>query len=161
MQPQTKVSQRHLVASFPGYGEAERALDSLSDDGFPVERLTIVADQLQFVENITGRRGYATEALGGATSGAVIGATVGFFLGLFSLVDPLISGLALALYGALFGAAIGVVVGVVSYWVSAGRRDFTSVRSIEAGRYDVVADTVEHAEHAAQKLASSPIGENR
>ncbi len=154
MQPQTKVSQRHRVASFPGYGEAERAVDSLSDDGFPVEQLTIVADQLQLIENVTGRRGYGTEALGGAASGAVIGASLGFILGLFSLIDPLISGLALAVYGALFGAAVGVLFGVLSHWVSAGRRDFTSLRSVEAGRYDIVADTVEHAEQAARRLVS-------
>lgn len=154
MQSQTKVSQRHLVASFPSYEEAERAVDSLSDDGFAVEQLTIVADQLQLVESVTGRRGYAQAALGGAASGAVIGASLGFILGLFSLIDPLTSGLALAFFGALFGAAIGVAVGVLSHWISAGRRDFSSVRSVEAGRYDVFADTVQHAEEAARRLAS-------
>jgi len=157
MQSRTKVSERHLVASFPTYDEAERAVDSLSDDGFEVERLTIVADQLQLVERVTGRRGYAREAVAGAANGAVIGATLGFILGLFSLVDPLISGLALAFYGALFGAALGVMFGVLSHWISAGRRDFSSVRSVEAGRYDVVADTVEHAEEAIRRLASRHI----
>ncbi len=43
MQSPTTLSLRHLVESFPSYGEAERAVDSLSDDGFPVEQLTIVA----------------------------------------------------------------------------------------------------------------------
>lgn len=156
MQSDTKVSQRHLVATLPTYGDAERVVDSLSDDGFPVEQLTIVADQLQLVENVTGRRGYWQAALGGGASGAVVGAALGFFLGLFSLIDPLISGLALALYGALFGTAIGVVVGVLSHWVSAGRRDFSSVRSVEAGRYDVFADTFEHASEAVRRMASPP-----
>lgn len=153
MQSRTNTT-RHLVRSYPSYGEAEKAVDALGDDGFPVERLTIVAEDLRFVEDVTGRRGYLDEGLGGAASGAVIGASLGFVMGLFSLVDPLISGLALAVYGALFGAVIGLLVGVLSHWVSAGRRDFTSSRSLEAGRYDVVADTADHADDAGRRLVS-------
>ncbi len=78
----------------------------------------------------------------------------GFILGVFSLIDPLISGLALALYGALIGAAIGTMVGALAHWLSAGRRDFTSLRSVEAGRYDVIAGTADHAEEVARTLAS-------
>jgi len=154
MQPRTNTTARHLVGSYPSYGEAEKVVDALGDDGFPVEHLTIVAEELRFVEDVTGRRGYLDEGLGGAASGALIGASLGFVLGLFSLVDPLISGLALAVYGALFGAVIGVLVGVLSHWISAGRRDFTSRRSLEAGRYDIVADTADHGDDAARRVLS-------
>ncbi|MDP8936226.1 MAG: glycine zipper family protein [Actinomycetota bacterium] len=160
MQSDTQLRPRHLVASFTSYADAERAVDSLSDDGFPVERLTIVAGGLQLVENVTGRRGYGQAALGSAASGAVIGALLGLFLGLFSLVDPVISGFALAVVGAAFGSVIGAVAGMVSHWISAGRRDFSSVRSVEAGRYDLFAETAEHAEQAAQALMSPQFAPN-
>ncbi|MDQ4133241.1 MAG: hypothetical protein M3179_08570 [Actinomycetota bacterium] len=42
MQSPTMLPPRHLVDSFPSYGDAASAVESLSDDGFPVEQLTIV-----------------------------------------------------------------------------------------------------------------------
>jgi hypothetical protein len=45
----------NTVARFDGYGSAQRAVDRLSDDGFPVEQLDIVGSDLQMVERVTGR----------------------------------------------------------------------------------------------------------
>lgn len=128
------------VRSYSTYAEAQAAVDRLSDRDFPVHRLSIVAEDLQLVEEITGRREYATEASKGLLSGALVGALVGFFLGLFSIVDPLVSALALAFYGLLFGGLVGLLVGLGGHWASKGRRDFSSSTSIRAGRYHLVAD---------------------
>lgn len=154
MQTRTNATARHRVSGYPTYGEAEGAVDHLADDRFPVEDLSIVAEDLRFVETVTGRRDYTQAAVSGATSGALIGAVLGFFLGLFSLVDPVISGLALAFWGALLGAAIGLVVALASQWMTEGRRDFNSVHSVEAGRYNVMADTEDVAEQARRRLAA-------
>lgn len=43
------------VASFASYAEAQHAVDSLSDEGFPVQCLTIIGTDLRQVERITGR----------------------------------------------------------------------------------------------------------
>ena len=152
MRAATDRLERHGVASYATYAEAQRAVDSLADGGFPVEHLTIVADGLQLVEKITGRRGYGDAALSGALSGGLVGAVLGFIFGLFSWVDPLISGLALAFYGFLVGVVAGLVLGLVAHWLSAGRRDFSSVGSVGAQRYEVVADTPEAAERAMVEL---------
>ena len=88
-----------MIASYGSYAEAQRAVDYLSDERFPVERVAIVAEDLRFVEQVTGRRGCGEAALQVASSGAFIGAFFGLFLGLFSLVDPLVSALVLVLYG--------------------------------------------------------------
>lgn len=130
---------REVVRSYRAYGEAQAAVDRLSDRDFPVQHLSIVAEDLQYVENITGRRGYGTEASRGLVSGALVGALVGFFLGLFSVVDPLVSALALAFYGVLFGGLVGAVFGLVTHWASRGRRDFSSTGSIQAARYNLLA----------------------
>jgi hypothetical protein len=61
------------VASFTTYREAERAVDLLSDRGFPVERVAIVGRDLQLVEQVTGRMGYGQAALRAALQGAVLG----------------------------------------------------------------------------------------
>src|ERR687885_143487 len=84
---------RRVVASYDSYAEAQRAVDYLSDERFQVERISIVAEDLRFVEQVTGRMGYGRAALQGAGSGALIGAFFGFFLGLFSIIDPLVSAL--------------------------------------------------------------------
>ena len=142
---------RRVVASYGTYAEAQRAVDHLSDERFPVERVSIVAEGLRFVEQVTGRVGYGQAALQGAGSGAVIGALFGFFLGLLSLVDPLTSALVLVLYGLIFGAVLGAIMGLVFHALSGGQRDFSSVGAMEAERYNVVVDE-EVADEAARLL---------
>ena len=148
----TRRAPRRVIASYGSYAEAQRAVDHLSDEGFPVERVSIVAEELRFVEQVTGRIGYGQAALQGAGTGAVIGAFFGFFLGLFSLVDPLLSALILVLYGLVFGAILGAILGLIFYAISRGQRDFSSVGGIEAGRYNVMVDE-EVAEEASRLVA--------
>jgi hypothetical protein len=45
----------NTVAKFGDYESAQRAVDRLSDDGFPVEKLDIVGSGLRLVERVTGR----------------------------------------------------------------------------------------------------------
>jgi len=147
-----RYGSRRMVASYGSYAEAQGAVDRLADEGFPVERLSIVAEGLRFEEWVTGRKGYARAALEGLGVGAVPGALIGFLFGIFSLVDPLVSGFVLAFYLLLFGALIGAVFGLISHALSGGRRDFSSVGGMLADSYDVVADE-EVAESAARRLS--------
>jgi Heat induced stress protein YflT domain len=54
-------------------GDAERAVDYLSDQRFEVNRVAIVGRELEYVEQILGRMNYGTAALRGASSGALVG----------------------------------------------------------------------------------------
>jgi hypothetical protein len=128
------------IASFPTYVEAQELVDWLADRRFAVERLSIVAQDLRFVERVTGRLGYGTAAVHGLLSGAAIGALLGFLFGLLSLVQPLVSGLILALWGLVIGAAAGALLGLLAHALSGGRRDFSAVGSLQAGQYDVISD---------------------
>lgn len=148
----TGQAYRRVVASCDSYADAQRAVDYLSDEKFPVGRLSIVAEDLRFVEQVTGRVGYARAALSGL-SGAAVGALFGFVFRLFSLVDPLVSGMALALYGLLFGAIVGAILGLTSHALTEGQRDFSSIGRMQAGRYDVVAADEEVAEEASRRLS--------
>jgi hypothetical protein len=131
---------RRTVASYNTYREAQRAVDYLSDQRFPVERVAIVAEGLRFEEQVTGRLGWGRALLNGALGGAATGLFIGFVFGLFSLITPLVSALVLAFYGLIFGAIIGAIFGLLFYAFSGGQRDFTSVGSIRAQRYDIVVD---------------------
>jgi uncharacterized membrane protein len=140
-----------LLATFDSYQEAQRAVDKLSDERFPVEHTAIVAEGLRFVEQVTGRLDWGRAILNGAVSGGLIGAFIGFLFGLLNFFAPLTSALSLALYGLLLGAVAGAVVGVVGYAMTGGRRDFTSVGGMQAERYDVMVSS-EHENEARRIL---------
>ncbi|WP_306748104.1 general stress protein [Saccharothrix yanglingensis] len=81
-----------VVGSYETYAEAERAVDHLSDNRFPVERAAIVGRGLNSVEQVAGRLTTWGAAARSAVSGAVPGALFGWLFGLFDWVDPLIAG---------------------------------------------------------------------
>jgi hypothetical protein len=145
-------SARRTVASFTSYAEAERAVDRLADLDFPVERVAIVGQDLQTVEQVTGKMDYPRAAWRGALSGAVPGALIGWIFGIFDWVDPILTGLLLALYGLLIGAVIGAIIGLIVYALQRGQRDFASVSFMRPQRYELVVDD-EVADQAARLLA--------
>lgn len=131
---------RRTVAIYDIYADAQRAVDYLSDQGFPVERVSIVADGIRVVEQVTGRKSYSGAAMSGIVVGALTGALFGFIFGLFNWIDPLVSGLVLALYGSLFGALVGAMIGLIGHALTSGRRDFSSISGLDAERYSVMVD---------------------
>ncbi|HEX4753222.1 MAG TPA: general stress protein [Solirubrobacterales bacterium] len=145
---------RRAVASFRTYAEAERAVDRLSDRKFPVERVAIVARDLKLVEQVTGRRGYLEAALQGLVSGALIGVLIGWLFGVFNWFEPITSAFWLAIDGLWFGALVGTLFGLLMQALSRGRRDFASVSSLSADRYEVLVDD-EVADEAARLLAQT------
>jgi hypothetical protein len=126
----------NTVARFDDYESAQQAVDRLSDDGFPVEKLDIVGSGLRLVERVTGRLTRGRAASAGAVSGAGAGLLFGVALGLFTSGH---SFLAVAATGAVLGGAWGVVFGYVAHARTRGRRDFSSVRRLAATRYDLIA----------------------
>lgn len=147
------TATRRTVATYTAYRDAQRAVDYLSDQHFPVEHVAIVAEGLRFEEQVTGRLSWGRALINGALGGASTGILIGFIFGLFSLVTPLVSALTLALYGLVFGAIVGAIFGLLFYSFSGGQRDFTSVGNIRAQRYDVVVDGDVAAE--AERLLTS------
>jgi hypothetical protein len=137
MQP-TRSSDGTVLASYPQYADAQAAVDRLSDARFPVERTSIVGRDLRLVETVTGRLDWGRAALSGLAGGAWFGLLVGLFIGIFT--DDARSWITLVLWGLLFGAIAGALFGLVAYAATGGRRDFVSVKSLVAERYDVIVD---------------------
>ena len=130
------------VASFRTYLEAQKAVDHLSDEAFPVQALTIVGDDLRMVERVTGRLTYGRVAVGGLMSGAWFGLFIGLLLSMFSgdgSSFPIVAAV-------LMGAAFATMFSLISYALTRGRRDFTSQSQIVATRYTVLC----HAQHAGR-----------
>jgi MFS family permease len=140
------------VASYATYDEAQRAVDRLSDKGFPVENVDIVGSDLHLVEKVTGRLTTGRATLAGAGAGAWFGVFLGLLVGLFT-TGP--TWLGLLLGGLVIGALWGAVFGFLAHWATGGRRDFSSERGLVAGHYDIMVDDA-HAEQARSMLAQQP-----
>ncbi len=141
------------VATYDTYREAERAVDYLSDKGFPVEKAAIVGTGLRTVEQIAGRLTTGRAALFGAAQGAMIGIFFALLIGLFFELDG--SFLGLLLYGLVAGALFGATFGALTQAMQGGRRDFASVRGMEAAEYELQIEH-EHSAKAKQLLAELP-----
>ena len=141
------------VATYGTYREAERAVDYLSDEGFPVEKAAIVGTGLRTVEQIAGRITTGRAALLGAAQGAMIGIFFALLIGLFFELDG--SFLGLLLYGLVAGALFGATFGALTQAMQGGRRDFASIRGMEAAQYELQIEH-EHSAKAKQLLAELP-----
>ena len=138
------------VASYPDYAQAQRAVDYLSDNEFPVEKTSIVGTDLRLVENVLGRMTTMRAAGAGAASGAWFGLFFGLLLGIFSNSFWLST----MFVGLLIGAVWGAIFGAIAQAATRGRRDFTSRSSLQASQYGVVveADAAEEARALLTRL---------
>ncbi|RWZ61590.1 hypothetical protein ELQ92_11525 [Labedella populi] len=142
-------SWKRTVASFSAYLDAQAAVDYLSDQEFPVERVSIVGFDVRTVEDVSGRLTKGTAALRGLAGGAWFGLLAGL---LFSLFVPDVVWIGIILTALALGALWGALFGFLGHLATGGRRDFTSVQTLQAGRYEVQVEA-EFATRAEQVLA--------
>jgi hypothetical protein len=135
------------VATYTDYPSAQRAVDFLSDQSFPVEHTAIIGTDLRLVEKVLGRLTTGRAALAGAGGGAWFGLLIGLLFGIFTTYNWF----AVVLTGVAFGAVWGAIFGAVAHAATRGRRDFSSVSSLQAREYAVNADT-DYADQARQVL---------
>jgi MFS family permease len=100
----------NTVARFDDYESAQRAVDRLSDNGYPVEHLDIVGTDLQLVERVTGRLTKWRAAAAGGISGMWAGLLIGVLFALFTTGHGWLAVVAVGiglgvLWGAIFGFA--------------------------------------------------------
>jgi len=138
------------VGTYDTYEQAQRAVDYLSDNQFPVENVTIVGNGLRMIERVTGRLTQGRAAAAGAAAGAWWGLFIGSVLALFSTGED--NWFVLVLLTVISGAVFGAIFGIIGYRLTGGRRDFTSTSSVVATSYDVLCKHT-HAEDARSLLA--------
>lgn len=138
------------LAVYDDYASAQKSVDYLADQKFPVEQLLIVGTDLKRIERITGRLSWNKVAMGGVLSGLWLGLFVGVILSLFSE-----EGFVTIISTMLFGALFGLIWALAGYAATRGRRDFSSITQVVATRYEVL---VEHksAAQARELLAGLP-----
>ena len=120
------------IGVFATYSEAQRAVDSLSDSGFPVQNCLIVGTDLRQLERVTGRLTWGRVLTGGALSGLWLGLFVGLLFSLFVTttgpIPPVVSTMAL-------GAVFGAVSAALGYAATRGTRDYTPVSRTDPSRF--------------------------
>lgn len=124
------------VATYATYIEAQKAVDFLADEKFPVENIAIVGTDLRLVERVTGRKTWGTVLRDGALNGLGTGLLVAL---LFILFFPG-STLLLFIAALLMGVIISVLFGAIAFGLSQGRRDFNSIAKTVATRYEVLCE---------------------
>lgn len=129
---------RRSVATFEDYAGAQGAVDTLSDRGFPVERVAIVGTGLRYVEQVSGRLTTGRAALAGAGQGALVGLFLGLLFGLFFTVEEAFLGV--LVYTLVLGFVLGAIFGALGHAATGGKRDFSSMAQTQAERYDVQVD---------------------
>ncbi len=136
------------IGSYDTYAQAQRAVDYLADNNFPVQDVTIVGVEPMLVERVDARLTWGRVLGTGAASGAWFGLFVGLLLSIFTPA----AGLLPILLGLVIGVAFGLASSAVSYRATKGLRDFTSHSQLVARRYDVLSHP-RNAELARQLLA--------
>ncbi len=139
------------LAVYDDYAQAQKTVDFLSDEHFPVENCMIVGTDLKRIERITGRLTTGRVALAGAASGAWFGLFIGVIFTIFTNEDVV----ATIVSSMLFGAVFFLIWSLLGYAMTRGQRDFQSVTAVVATRYEVL---VEHkvAGQARELLAKLP-----
>lgn len=140
------------VASYSRYADAQRAVDRLSDQGFPVQHVTIVGTGLRLEEQVLGRLTIGRAASAGAGAGAWLGLLVGLLLGLFAVG----AWLGVVVTAAVLGAVWGAILGAVAHAMTRGQRDFSSRSRLQASEYavNVVQQFAEEARRRLDQLGS-------
>ncbi|BCW72158.1 general stress protein [Arthrobacter sp. NicSoilB8] len=146
------VPRGDVVGSYNSYLDAQKAVDYLADQQFPVQMVSIVGNDLKMVERVTGRLTYPRVALSGALSGMWFGLFVGVMLSFFSTTPGYFS----IVTSVLMGAAFFMLFGIVTYAMQRGKRDFTSTSQVLATNYDVVV-SFEAAGEARRLLHQLPM----
>jgi len=133
-----EIPKGEIVSTYDTYHDAQLAVDALARANFPVNKVSILGNDIRSVERVTGKLTYRKVALMGALSGAYLGLFFGLILFIFQPDNAQIFGVFFA--AVVIGAGFGMLFGVLSYALNRNRRDFSSVMQMVANRYDVITE---------------------
>jgi hypothetical protein len=160
------MAEHSVVGVYKSLAEAEDAVRSLADGGFPIQQVSIVARNLQDDRRVHGFVTSCDVAKSAATTGAWVGGIFGLLVGAAFLwvpgVGPLVvvGSLAGVLLGGVEGAVAGAAVtGVLGWLFSLGisrEKILKYEEAVKAGKYLVIAHgTADEVEWAHKILTDS------
>lgn len=150
------VPTGETIGSYTSYLDAQKAVDYLADEKFPVQHVSIVGNDLKMVERVTGKLSYPRVALSGAMTGAWFGLFIGVMLSFFDGGSGAGGPYLNVFTAVLMGAAFWMLFAIIGYAAQRGKRDFTSTNQVLATSYDVIV-TPDVAMDARRLLAQLPM----
>lgn len=153
------VPTGETIGSYISYLDAQKAVDYLADEKFPVRYVSIVGNDLKIVERVTGKLSYPRVALSGAMTGAWFGLFIGVMLSFFDSANNAGAPYLNVFTAVLLGAALWMLFAIIGYAAQRGKRDFTSTNQVLASSYDVIV-APEVAGEARRLLAQLPMNSN-
>ncbi len=150
------VPTGETIGSYTSYLDAQKAVDYLADEKFPVQHVSIVGNDLKMVERVTGKLSYPRVALSGAMTGAWFGLFIGVMLSFFDGASQAAGAYLNVFTAVLMGAAFWMLFAIIGYAAQRGKRDFTSTNQVLASSYDVIV-TPDVAMEARRLLAQLPM----
>ena len=153
------VPTGETIGSYTSYLDAQKAVDYLADEKFPVRHVSIVGNDLKIVERVTGKLSYPRVALTGAMTGAWFGLFIGVMLSFFDSASNAGAPYVNVFTAVLLGAALWMLFAIIGYAAQRGKRDFTSTNQVLATSYDVIV-TADVAMDARRLLAQLPMNSN-
>ena len=121
------------VATYSKYEGAQRAVSKLIENEIPARDIAIVGKGLRSIEKITGKLGWGRAAWQGAMNGLFLGLLISAFAAIW------MPEAAMAMIGGiiLIGVAFGMALRILNYSLVRRRRDYASMMTITADRYEV------------------------
>jgi len=149
--PMFKLEYPQSLGTFTSYADAQRAVDALADQNFPVANIAIVGTDLKLVERVTGRKTWGTVFSQGLLSGLSTALMIALMLVLFTGQDFF----AIFVMALVIGTLIGVGFSAIGHLMSRGQRDFTSVSQTIPSKFEILC---EHkvAAQARELLSRTP-----
>jgi uncharacterized membrane protein len=128
------MNMQSVISVYGNMPQAEDAVRALDKGGFPIEHISVVAQDLQSEKEVHGYITAGDVAKGGASTGAWVG-------GLFGLLvaGPLAAMLLGGIEGALAGAAGGGLLGALVGWGVSEKHILKYEEHLKGGKYLVIA----------------------
>ena len=152
------VDDRAVIAVFNDLESVQRAIVKLADDGFPIDRISIIGKDLQSEFRVNGFVTMGDIARPSAATGAWIGGLFGLLSGTALLFMPgagpliVLGSLASAAVGAAEGALVGGAVGAVLGHFVAREKLPKYERLVATGKYLVVVHGMEDDVERARRM---------
>lgn len=146
-----------VLGRYSDYQDAQKVVDFLADNDFPVNNVSIIGNDLKLVERVSGKLTYPKVALQGAMQGAMMGLFFGLIMMLFS--PPGVNIATVMLAALLIGAVMWMIFGIIQYALRRGKRDFASTRQVLPASWDVIVNpqVAGQAQALLRKLQDRPV----
>lgn len=143
------MTMQSVIGVYGTISQAEDAVQALDQGGFPIQHISVVAQDLQSEKEVHGYVTAGDLAKGGATTGAWMGGLFGLLIGAafiwvpgfgpLLIAGPLAAMLLGGIEGAVAGAAGGGLMGALIGWGVSDKHILKYEEHVKGGKYLVIA----------------------